>query len=585
MSSSQIEILKEYYSIPKEDDPLDLDSKGFDWTQYMMKLLEEGNVATLLYTENRLSSEINQLEGEMKTLVYENYNRFILATQTITTMKHNIDEMEVEVKRLVDSMDKIIEQNDIVDMSLKDLENHLNEMRRKLSALDGLEVILKFPEYFAKIEDPSVAADEYSRFIQSSGTFQSAEGMEKILLETEIIVDQHCFALEKQLENGLHCRQILQISDSLQKFKRFDILKTVDRLECRLKNVTDEYHDREVSIHKQDEKLDLLNSFYLIEILELLKYRNMFERNSAFEGLLTNSIDEYFRLLTVISESIEISKDPETLQYAIEFFRKSHSHLVNTTLYDRTTSLVSTLICKILGRLLKVSVQTIDNGSYNSEILEQLKETLRRFLYSVNSFASSDLELPTFTKDIERVVCEFWHSVLVKCSDIEHTENEFSVCCLLARMRENMLANSFSFLQNESAQKSISEISEKFETLFKNIFEKSLKASKDTIEARMQSDFPNRDFQQSIKYLKSIYSQLESDCLFNYLKSETYTIGFIMNELVDYLLDRLLSLKLNFKSVDILEALRLSLLDFNVSRQNVEYKIERIKSKSSYVSE
>ena len=42
----------------------------------------------------------------MQNLVYENYNKFISATDTIRKMKHNVADMEREMELLVSSMEK-----------------------------------------------------------------------------------------------------------------------------------------------------------------------------------------------------------------------------------------------------------------------------------------------------------------------------------------------------------------------------------------------------------------------------------------------------------------------------------------------
>ena len=46
---------------------------------------------------------IQALDGDMQMLVYENYNKFISATETIKRMKNNVDAMDgdMEAVRLV----------------------------------------------------------------------------------------------------------------------------------------------------------------------------------------------------------------------------------------------------------------------------------------------------------------------------------------------------------------------------------------------------------------------------------------------------------------------------------------------------
>ena len=45
-------------------------------------------------------SEIKSLDSDMQMLVYENYNRFISATDTVRTMKSNVDGMDSSMQDL-----------------------------------------------------------------------------------------------------------------------------------------------------------------------------------------------------------------------------------------------------------------------------------------------------------------------------------------------------------------------------------------------------------------------------------------------------------------------------------------------------
>ncbi len=44
----------------------------------------------MLQRSNELSLEIKELESDMQMLVYENYNKFISATDTIQEMKNKV---------------------------------------------------------------------------------------------------------------------------------------------------------------------------------------------------------------------------------------------------------------------------------------------------------------------------------------------------------------------------------------------------------------------------------------------------------------------------------------------------------------
>jgi vacuolar protein sorting-associated protein 51 len=57
--------------------------------------------------ENEIVKEVRSLDSEMQTLVYENYNKFISATDTIRKMKNDFKKMEDEMGNLVSNMESI----------------------------------------------------------------------------------------------------------------------------------------------------------------------------------------------------------------------------------------------------------------------------------------------------------------------------------------------------------------------------------------------------------------------------------------------------------------------------------------------
>jgi hypothetical protein len=68
--------------------------------RYLQSLLRTTRLNALLAKHMEMSSEIKNLDSDMQMLVYENYNRFISATDTIRTMKSNVDGMDSSMQEL-----------------------------------------------------------------------------------------------------------------------------------------------------------------------------------------------------------------------------------------------------------------------------------------------------------------------------------------------------------------------------------------------------------------------------------------------------------------------------------------------------
>ena len=77
-----------------------LDSTTFDSSRYIDQLLGSTRLPSLLQKHLEMSAEIKSLDSDMQMLVYENYNKFISATDTIRTMKSSVDGMDDKMQTL-----------------------------------------------------------------------------------------------------------------------------------------------------------------------------------------------------------------------------------------------------------------------------------------------------------------------------------------------------------------------------------------------------------------------------------------------------------------------------------------------------
>jgi len=135
------DLLRNYYGIGNKGgvnavDTADIDGPNFDGARYQSRLLKEKPLHELINRDNELVTEIRQLDGDMKTLVYENYSKFISATDTIRKMKSNVEDMETEMDRLRGHIDKVTSQCTEIDSALA-------PRREKIRQLDGVHNLLK----------------------------------------------------------------------------------------------------------------------------------------------------------------------------------------------------------------------------------------------------------------------------------------------------------------------------------------------------------------------------------------------------------------------------------------------------------
>eukprot|EP00842_Homolaphlyctis_polyrhiza_P005224 jgi/Hompol1/5702/HPOL_004640-RA len=124
----------------KRSNPLDIDSEGYHAELAFNLMSKELSLPDMIRKYNQIVSEIKDLDGGMKTLVYENYSKFIAATETIRKMKSNSEEMESQISLLEKKITEITVSADAIHTSLA-------PQRAKIHQLNGVHNLVR------KIED------------------------------------------------------------------------------------------------------------------------------------------------------------------------------------------------------------------------------------------------------------------------------------------------------------------------------------------------------------------------------------------------------------------------------------------------
>ncbi|CAF1163219.1 unnamed protein product [Rotaria sp. Silwood1] len=155
---------------PSTYDPTNIDSPGFDPETYVTKLLRETRLTQLIDKEQLLTKQIKTLDNEMQTLVYENYNKFISATDTIRQMKKDFKTMEDEMTHLISTMSTINSNNHQIHLTL---DNRRQEIRKLTSIhllLQKLQYLFQLPNKLKEYADDNqydLAVNTYTKALKA----------------------------------------------------------------------------------------------------------------------------------------------------------------------------------------------------------------------------------------------------------------------------------------------------------------------------------------------------------------------------------------------------------------------------------
>ncbi|XP_063527796.1 vacuolar protein sorting-associated protein 51 homolog isoform X4 [Pongo pygmaeus] len=154
---------------PDPLDPTDLNGAHFDPEVYLDKLRRECPLAQLMDSETDMVRQIRALDSDMQTLVYENYNKFISATDTIRKMKNDFRKMEDEMDRLATNMAVITDFSARISATLQDRHERITKLAGVHALLRKLQFLFELPSRLTKC----VELGAYGQAVRYQGRAQA----------------------------------------------------------------------------------------------------------------------------------------------------------------------------------------------------------------------------------------------------------------------------------------------------------------------------------------------------------------------------------------------------------------------------
>ncbi|KAF7995252.1 hypothetical protein HCN44_004724 [Aphidius gifuensis] len=302
------------------NNPYDMNGANFNPEMYLQKLTKDFRLKQIMDHEEEIRKSTQTLHSEMQTLVYENYNKFIAATDTIRKMKCDFKQME-------DSMDCLAKNMDSITSFSEQISSTLSGTRQEISRLSSIHAHLKRLQFLFKLPSNlkdkmnegnySEAVQDYihaRRVLNQYGNLPSFHGIQK---DCEEIVDELKLQLHLQFnKKDATTKSLAESVDLLLQLDEpaellcHDFLKHADkRLDEQLKYLNDMCENDVI------EFVDAGSSGYLGDLcLIVASYNDMFvnrlpqedqEINENFDINITilvdkfiiNNMNKYFELM------------------------------------------------------------------------------------------------------------------------------------------------------------------------------------------------------------------------------------------------------------------------------------------------
>jgi len=171
----------------------DIDSSSFDPAEYAINMLQNESLAGLLDRDATLVREIKSIDTDMKMLVHENYKKFIFATDTIRSMRHNVDEMEEKMEELKQDMSSIYEKAEEITCQLAPTRNKIEKLVSVRQLLKKLEFLFELPLRLSRSIELKAYAQAVKYYSTARGVLNDhldVPSFRNILVEADAIISK-----------------------------------------------------------------------------------------------------------------------------------------------------------------------------------------------------------------------------------------------------------------------------------------------------------------------------------------------------------------------------------------------------------
>lgn len=145
--STANKLLRQYYGLDTPDktqEARDIDSPNFDAKGFFNEAAKNDSLPQILARENSLVTDIRAFDNDLQTLVYDNYSKFLSASDTVHSLSENISNLTSQMDHLKQNL------NDISSHSKKIVDD-LEPNRQRIQRLIGISRLLGRVEFISKL--------------------------------------------------------------------------------------------------------------------------------------------------------------------------------------------------------------------------------------------------------------------------------------------------------------------------------------------------------------------------------------------------------------------------------------------------
>lgn len=382
------------------DNPLDIDGSSFNSEMYLDCLMKCASLRQVMDKEAEVITQSQFLQSEMQTLVYENYNKFISATETVRKMRSDFQIMQEEMNKLSENINKITTFSSNISESLKESGINVNRLCSTRQLLDKLQFLFLLPTQLKKAIQQgrySDAVHDYTHAQKVLQKYGDQPSFQSIQTEcSDIIYDLKRSLRERllspdttasELAESVGLLRLLQESDS--SLQDIFLNCAESRLEQHLKVLSSMMESTDIL-----EWVEKCNDMILADLgIVISCYHDIFQdnENTGLPEFADKVITQVFHLFENVVRRPENIGTEILIRGLDKFFRKLQA--------------MSDIICSdgVSNKALDVVIQCINHKAtmQYQNIQVQFKENLMKVRQSLASKGTENADLKDILNSLQ----------------------------------------------------------------------------------------------------------------------------------------------------------------------------------------
>ncbi|GAB64638.1 hypothetical protein PCYB_022080 [Plasmodium cynomolgi strain B] len=174
-----------------DSEELNQKSTDFNVSEYFKKILQKATLKDLIQKAKNIEKEIKQNDNFMQSVVYENYNKFMKAADTIVDLKKDFGNVKNKIGDINEQLSCIDKNSHLVNKKIGKNYKKIKNLLQIKELLNGVHTIMSIPRRM------------FDLIILGDYTQSGMRIFRDLYLDSENMASIACYYYEEQLRRGI----------------------------------------------------------------------------------------------------------------------------------------------------------------------------------------------------------------------------------------------------------------------------------------------------------------------------------------------------------------------------------------------